>query len=67
MKNFKKFVLSSLEMKERNIRSENIVVNKLRRQFYLQNKENVDFITTKNVVFGSTKLVISPFAWIRLS
>jgi hypothetical protein len=37
MKNFKNVVLSSLEMKERNIRSENIVVNKLKQQFYLQN------------------------------
>jgi hypothetical protein len=37
MKNFKNIVLSSLEMKERNIRSENIVIHKLRQQFYLQN------------------------------
>jgi hypothetical protein len=49
------------------MRSENIAVNKLKWQFIYKIPENVDFIVIKNGVFESTKLVISPFAWIRLS
>ncbi len=59
MKNFKNIVLSSLEMKERNIRSENIVIHKLRRQFYLQNTRKCWFYSNKKWCFWGIHDVLS--------